>query len=202
MSNTLLSRCVNTAAPSMRLPVAASAPRHPPSLEGDPAMTVAALRAARKERFVRLGDPARRVVTDFAEEQACTIAEDRRIDDASIAMFRRGVHLLLVLREDGSIRGLLGSENLEAPSIAKFLEGHPECAPEDIRVRDLSTPCEELPAIDWDKIRSMSIRDLIQIVEAVDCGYLLVLEAPDRACPVLRGLISRARLLRRVEPLI
>ncbi len=200
--NTLsLSPRVNTAATSMRLRVAAPAGGRPPRVDGgNAAVTVASLRAARKYHFVRLTDPARCVVTDFAEEQAFTIADDRRIDDASIAMFRWGVHTLLTLREDGIISGLLSSENMERERIQRFLERHPDYLPEDIRVRDLLTPCDELPAVDWEKIQSASISDLLRMVAASDCSYLLVLQTIGGDTPVLRGLVSRVRLLRQLGP--
>lgn len=203
MNTLLLSRQVSAAATSTRLRLAAPADGRPLQLDGgNPAVTVASLRAARKHHLVRLSDPARRVVTDFAEEPAFTIADDRRIDDASIAMFRWGVHALLALREEGIISGLLSSESVDGERVRQFLERHPDRAPEDIRVRDLSTPCEDLPAVDWEKIRSATIIDLIRMVEASDCGYLLVLEATGTGSPLLRGLVSRARLLRQLEPAI
>ncbi len=203
MNNLSLPPRVNAAATSMRLHVAAPSSGRPPRLDGGkPAVTVASLRAVRKHHFVRLTDPASCVVTDFAEEQAFTIADDRRADDASIAMFRWGVQTLLTLREDGIISGLLSSENIEGERIQRFLERHPDRAPEDIRVRDLLTPCEELPAIDWERIRSAPVSDLLRIIEASDCGYLLVLEATGGDSPVLRGLVSRVRLLRQLGPAI
>ena len=167
-----------------------------------PAVTVASLRAARKHHLVRLSDPARCVVTDFAEEQAFTIADDCGIEEASIAMFRWGAHTLIALHEEKTVVGLLSSEDIEGERVRRFLDSHPEQAFRDILVRDVLTPCGTLPAVDWGTIEHARVSDVLHIVEATECPYFLLLKATDRSEMVLRGLLFRARLMRALEPSI
>ena len=203
MNAGLLVPRVPTAAVIIRLSVGATSGNPSDHSFGfRPAVSVASLRAARKHHLVRLTDPARCVVTDFSEEQAFTIADDCGIDQASIAMFRCGAHTLVALRDEATVVGLLSSENLEGSRIRRFLDDHPSHTLEEVRVRDLLVPCKELPALEWDTIQRARVRDLLYLVEATDCAYLLIVEAAGPKTMVLRGLLSRARLLRALEPSI
>src|SRR5690242_5788877 len=58
------------------------------------------------------GDPAIRVVTDFAHHHPLTITEDRSIDDALREMACAGVRALMVVRQECVI-GLISSYDIE-----------------------------------------------------------------------------------------
>lgn len=202
MSTALLLPRVPGPAALLRLRIAAASDL--PAYHTDrahPAVTVASLRAARKHHLVRLSDPASCVVTDFGVERAVTIAAECGIDAAAIAMFRWGVHALVVLRDEQIVVGLLSSESIEDERIGRYLAARPDRTRESIRVRDVSTPCERLPAVDWETIRCARVGDLVHIVEAAECAYLLVVESDAGNAMSLRGLLSRARLLRQLDPI-
>lgn len=204
MNTALLLPQVHAVAASMKLRVAVPSERSACRADGaaHAAVTVASLRAVRKRYLVRLTDPARCVTTDFAEERPFIVSMDCPIEDASVAMFRWGVHTLIVLRDDEVVSGIITAENIEGGHIRRFLASHSNSSAENIRVRDLLTPCEELPAVDWETIRCARVGDLLHLVEAAGCTYLLVVETHDSGSLFLRGLVSRARLERQLEPSI
>ena len=87
----------------------------------DASLTVVAARAAPRELsrrlrkwppYVRPGDPAVGVMTDYTHEVARTIGGDQRLDEALNELFRSGASALLV-RRDQQIIGLVAVGDLK-----------------------------------------------------------------------------------------
>jgi CBS domain-containing protein len=160
------------------------------------------LRSAPELHFVRPSDSATRVMTDFAASPAFTIGADRGIDDALDEMFRRGVRALVVLDEEDAVVGLVTSYDIQGERAQRCLAGQPDRRREELKVREILTPCGEWTTIDWHEAQAARIEDVLEIFRSTDAPYLLVLEASTETAPgLLRGIISRTRLERQLgEP--
>ncbi|MGH8317960.1 MAG: CBS domain-containing protein [Steroidobacteraceae bacterium] len=169
-------------------------------LQSGAAVTVAhSLRSAPGHHLVRRSDSAVRVMTDFAASPAFTIGAECAIDDALDEMFRRGVRALIVLGEDNAVVGLVTSYDIQGERTQQHLEGRFSRRSEQVRVRDILTPCREWSSLDWHRVESARIEDVLELFRSTDSPYLVVLETGNgTAAGFLRGIISRTRLERQL----
>jgi CBS domain-containing protein len=138
-------------------------------------------------------------MTDFTESPAFTIGANCPIDDALDEMFRRGVRALIVLDEDHVVVGLVTSYDVQGERTRRCLAGHPIRQREDVRVREILTPSGQCSAIDWHRLQSVRIEDVLEVFRSSDSPYLIVLEAHNETTAgLLRGIISRTRLERQL----
>lgn len=146
-------------------------------------------------------DPAILVVTDFTREHPVTVEDDRQIDDALQDMIRLGVRSLLVHKEQ-RIVGLITSYDIQGERPIQFLQNSNFSRHGDIRVGDIMTPWAKLVGVDWVRLQSVDIGDVLGLFKDTGLTHLLVLEANQGGSrTVLRGLISRARIERRLVAL-
>jgi len=147
------------------------------------------------------GDPAIHAITDFTREHPVTVDEDRQIDAALEDMIRVGVRALLVVR-DQRIVGLITSYDIQGERPLQFLQTSNYSRHQDIRVGHIMTPWDHLLAVDWDSILSARAGDLLHVLEEAEMTHLLVIERGKKnASPIVRGLVSRARLARQMRGL-
>lgn len=157
------------------------------------------LRSAPEHHLVRRSDSAVRAMTDFAASPAFTISGDCTIDDALDEMFRRGVRAIIVLGEHEAAVGLITSYDVQGERTQQYLESHPSRRREEVRVREVLTPCGHWSGIDWHRVQSAHIEDVLDVFRSTDAPYLIVLETPNEAAVgFLRGIISRTRLERQL----
>lgn len=152
-------------------------------------------------QFLDPGDPAIHVITDFTREHPVTVDEERQIDAALEDMIRVGVRALLVVREQ-RIVGLITSYDIQGERPLQFLQTSNYSRHQDIRVGHIMTPWDKLLAVDWDSVLSARAGDLLHVLEEADMTHLLVIERGKKnAAPIVRGLVSRARLARQLRGL-
>jgi len=202
MTGTMPSQAAAVATEALRLRAATSG-RAAYRLQSGAAVTAPNfLRSVPELHFVRSSDSATRVITDFAASPAFTIGADRPIDDALDEMFRRGVRALIVLDERDAVVGLITSYDIQGERVQRSLAGQADRRREELKVREILTPCGEWASIDWHEAQAARIDDVLEIFRRCDAPYLIVLERGTEAAPaLLRGIISRTRLERQLgEP--
>jgi CBS domain-containing protein len=146
-------------------------------------------------------DPALLAITDFTREQPATVGEDRQIDDALEDMIRQGVRTLLVVREQRVV-GLVTSYDIQGEKPLQFLQSSTYRQRRDVRVGHIMTRWDELLAVDWNRLQDASAGDLLDVLEDVGASHLLVVQAADKTHPpIVRALVSRARLFRQLQGL-
>lgn len=151
--------------------------------------------------FLDPNDPALQAITDFTREHPVTVDEERQIDDALGDMIHLGVRAMLVMREQ-RIVGLITSYDIQGERPLQFLQTSNYSRHQDIRVGHIMTPWDELLALDWDSIQSARAGDLLQVLEEAGLTHLLVIERGKKnASPIVRALVSRARLARQLRGL-
>jgi CBS domain-containing protein len=152
-------------------------------------------------QFLKAGDPAIHAITDFTREHPVTVEEDRQIDDALHDMIRLGVRALLVTREQ-RIVGLITSYDIQGERPIQFLQSSNYSRHQDVLVGHIMTPWEKLRAVRWDAVQNARAGDLLQLLEETSLTHLIVIESGhENAPPVVRALVSRARLARQISGL-
>ena len=152
-------------------------------------------------QFLEPSDPAIHAITDFTREHPATVDEERPIDGALEDMIRVGVRALLVVREQ-RIVGLITSYDIQGERPLQFLQTSTYTRHQDIRVGHIMTPWHQLLAVEWTGIQSARAGELLQVLEDAGMTHLLVIESGKKnAPPVVRALVSRARLARQMQGL-
>jgi CBS domain-containing protein len=152
-------------------------------------------------QFLDPSDPAIHAITDFTREHPVIVDEERQIDDALEDMIRFGVRAMLVVR-DQRIVGLITSYDIQGERPLQFLQASNYSRHRDIRVGHIMTPWDKLLAVDWDSIQSARAGDLLQVLEEAEITHLLVIEGGKKnTVPIVRALVSRARLARQLQGL-
>jgi CBS domain-containing protein len=152
-------------------------------------------------QFLDPGDPAIHAITDFSREHPATVDEERQIDGALEDMIRLGVRALLVVREQ-RIVGLITSYDIQGERPLQFLQSSTYTRHQDIRVGHIMTPWDKLLAVDWESVQSVRAGELLHVLEEAEMTHLLVIERSKRnASPIVRALVSRARLARQLRGL-
>jgi CBS domain-containing protein len=150
-------------------------------------------------QFLDPGDPAIHAITDFTREHPVTVGEERQIDDALEDMIHLGVRAMLVMREQ-RIVGLITSYDIQGERPLQFLQSSNYSRHQDIRVGHIMTPWHKLLAVDWESLQSARAGDLLQVLEEAEMTHLLVIERDKKnASPIVRALVSRARLARQMQ---
>jgi len=152
-------------------------------------------------QFLDPGDPAIHAITDFTREHPVTVDEDRQIDDALHDMIHLGVRAMLVVREQRVV-GLITSYDIQGERPLQFLQTSTYTRHREIRVGHIMTPWDELLAVEWESIQSARAGDLLHVFEEAGITHLLVIEAgKGNTTPIVRALVSRARLTRQLRGL-
>ena len=143
---------------------------------------------------VTLDDPAFAVMTDLREVAAAVTTAEELIDTAHAVMIRRGVRLLFVLGDDGTLEGVITATDLlgEKPMRATQARGvrHAE-----LRVGDLMTPGPRLDAIPVQDVAQMRVGHIVATMKAVRRQHLMVSED---AGSRVRGLFSTTQIARQL----
>jgi CBS-domain-containing membrane protein len=142
-------------------------------------------------------DPALLAITDFTREPPVTVEAERQIDDALADMAALGVRALLVRRDQGIV-GLITSYDIQGERPMQFLQSSNYRHHSDVRVAHIMTPWDALSAIHLNTIQTMRAGDLLHLLEEAHLTHALVVEASYGGPCVVRGLVSRARLIRQL----
>jgi CBS domain-containing protein len=152
-------------------------------------------------QFLDPSDPAIYAITDFTREYPVTVDEERQIDDALGDMIHLGVRAMLVMREQ-RIVGFITSYDIQGERPLQFLQMSNYSRHQDIRVGHIMTPWDKLLALDWESIQTARAGDLLHLLEEAGLTHLLVIEGGKKnAAPIVRALVSRARLARQLQGL-
>jgi CBS domain-containing protein len=149
-------------------------------------------------RSLERSDPAIYAITDFKRDYPMTVDAERQIDDALGDMIRLSVRALLVAKEQRLV-GLVTSYDIQGERPMQFLQSSNYSRHQDIRVVHVMTPWDELMALDWEHLEEARAGDLLVLFEQTNLTHLLVIEVDPKASnATVRGLVSRARLLRQL----
>lgn len=148
--------------------------------------------------IIHLNDPALSVMLDFKQTKAITIKPSALLHEANIEMKACGVHLLLVVDDEGKVVGLISSEDILGEKPVKITqEKHVSRA--DVRVRMIMTPQEHILAIDYETLRLAKVAHVIQTLKQAKQHYALVVELDTHRHQTVRGLFSLSQISKQLD---
>ena len=143
---------------------------------------------------VTLDDPAFSVMTDLRQVSAATTRPEETIDTAHAIMIRRGVRLLFVLDDDGTVAGVITATDLLGEKPMRFMQSR-GVAHTEITVADIMTPASMLEALPLQDVAQMRVGHIVATYKAVRRQHIMVAEDGGRR---VRGLFSAAQVARQL----
>jgi CBS domain-containing protein len=142
---------------------------------------------------VTLDDPAFSVMTDLRVVSAATTRPRETIDTAHAIMIRRGVRLLFVLDDDGTVAGVITATDLLGEKPMRFTQAR-GVSHAEILVEDIMTPASMLEAMSILEVAQMRVGHVVATLKAVGRKHLMVSEEGGR----VRGLFSASQVARQL----
>ena len=148
--------------------------------------------------------PAVALMTDFRRERASVVDPGQHIDAALREMILAGVRALVVVADDQAVLGLITASDILGPRPVQFLQNplcdSTPCRHTDVHVGDIITDWANLRLLDFAWVSTSTCGDMMTVFADTEASHLLVFEREGQGLPVVRGLISRTRLLRQLAP--
>jgi len=146
---------------------------------------------------VALDDPATRVMTDFRQVRALTVAPGASMDAAYHRMRVNGVRLLLVVDEANLIVGLITSTDVEGEAPITLMQER-SLRRDELRVADVMTPGERLEVLEMRDVENARVGHVVASLKAVGRQHAMVVERDAEGRQRLRGLFSASQLGRQL----
>ena len=143
---------------------------------------------------VTFDDPAFSVMTDLRVVSAATTRPEEPIDTAHAIMIRRGVRLLFVLGDAGTVVGVITATDLLGEKPMRFMQAR-GVSHAEIQVEDIMTPASMLEAIPIVEVAQMRVGHVVATLKAVGRKHLMVSEENGRR---VRGLFSASQVARQL----
>lgn len=147
---------------------------------------------------VKLTDPAVLAMTDLRQVAAVTIEANTPLDKALQRMIDSGVKLLLVISPQHTVIGLITATDIQGEKPLTFLK-EISVRYEDILVRDIMTPREQLEVLRYEDILRVKIGDIVATLKSVGRQHALVMDMDTQgARKSVRGIFSATQLGRQL----
>lgn len=142
---------------------------------------------------VSLDETALNVMTDLSRVSAITISPWESIDDANQFMISHQVRLLLVTDRDNNILGLITSTDILGEKPIQYLN-EVSGQHEDILVRDIMTPYNELEVLQMVDVVNARVGDIVETLKRVGRQHTLVVDIDHDKKQMVRGIFSSSQL--------
>jgi CBS-domain-containing membrane protein len=146
---------------------------------------------------VTLEDPAQQVMTDLRSTTAVIILSGDSVDEAHRRMIQRGVRLLLVVDQNRHVVGLITASDIlgEKPMQVITQRG---IRREELVVRDIMTPQEELEVLDLGDVRAAKVGHIVATLKRSGRQHAVVVEQAGAGHQTVRGLYSATQIARQL----
>jgi CBS domain-containing protein len=143
---------------------------------------------------ITIDSPGVSVFTDFKKHKPLVIESDISAVKAKYLMQKAHVRLKLVVDKESE---LLGTISLDQLSDQNFLiHQNKGLDREDILVKNLMTPREEIKALEYKELKTSTIADVIETLRKDGVQHCLVVESQKHQ---IRGIISTSDIARRLH---
>jgi CBS domain-containing protein len=147
---------------------------------------------------VTLDSPALEVMTDLTQVKAATTSPTTSLRQAEQIMIYQGVRMLFVVRDMPAIEGLITSTDLHGDRQMQLVQQR-NVKYDELCVADVMAGLSALDAIDFEQMKSATVRNVIAALRRCGRNHLLVVDAPSGETPRrVRGIISRAQIERQL----
>jgi CBS domain-containing protein len=152
---------------------------------------------------VGLDAPAPGVMTDFTQRNMVTVDGRLPVDTALEVMRHAGVRSAFVVdAEQQQVLGLITAHDIMGEKPIRYLQSigctHRTCSRDDVKVADIMDRSEEWAVIAAADAASATVGAVLEALAHSGRTHLPVVEAGPGG-PTLRGVFSRAKLLRLTE---
>jgi len=150
---------------------------------------------------VRLDAPARSVMTDFDDRNLVTVDAKLPVDAALEAMKHAGVRSAFVLDEARErVLGLVTAHDIMGEKPTQYLMSigctQLTCTRDDVKVEDIMERSETWRVIHLEGLERATVGSVLAAFDLIDRTHVAVVETDGGGAPRLRGVFSRAKLLR------
>lgn len=146
---------------------------------------------------VQIDDRAIEAITDLMRVSAVIIRPTDTIDEADQRMKQRGVRLLLVANAAREVVGVITAADILGDKPMRFVEAN-GVRHQDILVRDIMTPQEQMEAIDMQQVESSRVGHVVATLRATGRQHALVVESDGAQGRRVRGIFSATQLARQL----
>ena len=151
---------------------------------------------------VTLESPALDVMTDLTQVKAATIQPDATLEQAEQTMIYQGVRMLFVVSDMPELEGLITSTDLRGERQMRLVHAR-QLRFDEMRVADVMTELGWLDAIEFGRMRSATVGNMIATLKRVGRNHLLVVQVATSSTPLrVRGVVSRAQIERQLGTVI
>lgn len=148
--------------------------------------------------LVRADSPALSVITDFKQVSVATIGPEATLAQANQTMISRGVRLLLVVDRDDEVIGLITSRDTSGEKPVQLVQ-QTGTKFNDLLVRDLMCPREQIDLIDMHEVLSAKVSDIVATLKQFKRQHMLAGERdPIDGKVRIRGVFSATQIGRQL----
>ena len=132
--------------------------------------------------------PAIEAMTDFTRVTAVTVLPGALMSEANAAMIARGVRLLLVTREDGSLAGLITARDTFGEKPMQIVQSR-GIKHAELSVADLMTPLNAIDTLHFREVVHATVSDILNALKDLGRQHILVEDMdPLTNQPRIRGI--------------
>ena len=147
---------------------------------------------------VTLDSPALAVMTDLTKVKAATTHPATTLREAEQIMIFQGVRMLFVVTDMPSIEGLISTTDLLGDKPLRVVHER-KVHYDELCVADVMTEYAQLHAVDYERMKSAKVGNLIATLKKFGRNHLLVVEGENALVPRrIRGVISRSQIERQL----
>ena len=146
---------------------------------------------------VKPDDAAVSVMTDFKQVSAATIDAGVTMETANAVMIKRSVRLLLVVDADNVVIGIITASDILGEKPLKFSQER-SIKRNEIMVRDIMTPREQLEVIDINDVLSAKVGHVVATLKKAGRQHATVVKMGKDGKQTLRGLFSVSQIARQL----
>ncbi|EKD78190.1 MAG: CBS protein [uncultured bacterium] len=158
------------------------------------------LRAQQLPELVHMDDPALFVMTDFTLTPPHIITPDENMDHAINEMETNGVHLLLVINDEGYFMGVISSEDVWGEKPIKLIQER-RIHREQVLVRMIMVPYTEITALDFSTIKTAKVGHIVKTLAENKKHYAITVspDATHHHVQMIRGIFTATQISKQLH---
>ncbi len=148
--------------------------------------------------LVTLSSSALCVMTDFRKVPVATIGPTATLTEATEAMIKRGVRLLLVVDDQENVIGLITARDTQGERPIQMIHEHGGRYG-DLQVRDLMAPVDTIDLLEMSRVMRAEVGDIVATLKNWGRQHALVGEMdPATGAHRIRGMFSATQIGRQL----
>lgn len=150
--------------------------------------------------LVHMDDPAISVMTDFTQKPPHIILPTDTMNHAISEMENSGVHLLLVVNEEGYFQGIISSEDAWGEKPIKLLQEH-RVPRDQILVRQIMVKYTEITAINFSIIKTAKVGHIVKTLSEHKQHYALAVSpsVENSDIQTIRGIFTASQISKQLH---